>query len=277
MLCSFLPGTGTGNMIPGSGRIPGSRQTTASATKKSSWHRSGVSAKLKLSQLSSLRRRHSSLIWPFDDDGNWEEDGCLTVVTGWHLHVCPLFRTVDGYEVDCCKNARSIGKTGKTLNYGTLAQVLVCIQNGKICSMLYALLILAGNRYRLCASWRKYEIPGSRHTAESATKPLPRTRSEVSPKLKLSQLSTLRRRHSSLIWTAKRMVLSQWSLADTCICALSSVLVINMKWIAARTPHQLARLARHWTSTNACCSSTAKVVQCSALSRSNHIRQPESW
>ena len=35
------------------------------------------------------------------------------------------------------------------------------------------------------------EIPGRRHTAASATKALPKTRSEVSAKLKLSQLSTL--------------------------------------------------------------------------------------
>ena len=96
-------------------------------------------------------------------------------------------------------------------------------------------------------------IPGSRHTAASATKALPNTRSEVSAKLRLCQLSTLRRRHSSLIWpfaimkTGKRMVLSQWSLADTYMC-LSAVLVIDMFWIAAWTPHQLATLARHWTS-----------------------------
>ena len=85
-----------------------------------------------------------------------------------------------------------------------------------------------------------YEIPGSRHTAASATKALPNTRSEVSAKLKLSQLSTLWRRHSSLIWTlarmetGKRMLLSQWSLFDTCMCAcaLCSVLVIDAYWIA---------------------------------------------
>ena len=86
-------------------------------------------------------------------------------------------------------------------------------------------------------------------------KALPKTRSEVSAKLKVFQLS-LRRRHSSLFWPladkeiVERMVLLQWSLADTCMSALSSVLVIDMNWIAARTPHQLARPARHWTSTS---------------------------
>ena len=43
-----------------------------------------------------------------------------------------------------------------------------------------------------------------------------------------------------------------------------------MNWIAAWTPHQLARLAKHWTSTSdhkcLCSFSMAKVVQCSAYS-----------
>ena len=99
-------------------------------------------------------------------------------------------------------------------------------------------------------------VLGGGRTA-SATKTLPKTRSEVSAKLKLSQLSTLRSKHSSLIWTVatmetvERMFLSQWLLADTCVSALSSVLVIDMNWIAAWKPHQLVRLAKHWTSTSA--------------------------
>jgi len=36
MLGSFLPGTGTGKVIPGNDWIPGSRQKTSSATKESS-------------------------------------------------------------------------------------------------------------------------------------------------------------------------------------------------------------------------------------------------
>ena len=62
MLCSFLLGTGTGNMIPGSDRISGNRNTAESATKAVPNTRFEVSAKLKLSQLSTLQRRHSSLI-----------------------------------------------------------------------------------------------------------------------------------------------------------------------------------------------------------------------
>ena len=68
--------------------------------------------------------------------------------------------------------------------------------------------------------------------------------------------------------TVKTMVLSLRSLLDTCICALSSVLVIDMNWIAARMSNELARLVRHCRA-NVCCSSMAKVVQCCAHSRSN--------
>ena len=84
-------------------------------------------------------------------------------------------------------------------------------------------------------------------------------------------LSILRRRHSSLVWslammaTEKRTVFSQGSLADTCKCALSSVLVIDMNWIAAWTPHQLARLAR-LTSEVPIFFRHGKLVQCVAHS-----------
>jgi len=37
----------------------------------------------------------------------------------------------------------------------------------------------------------------------------------------------------------------QLSLANTRICALSSVLVMNVSWIAAQMSYQLATLARH--------------------------------
>ena len=81
---------------------------------------------------------------------------------------------------------------------------------------------------------------------------LPNTRPEESAKLKFFQLSTLPRRHSSLVKpfakmeTLKRTVRAQVSLADTCpACVpLSSVLVVNMNWIAARMSYQLATLAR---------------------------------
>ena len=37
----------------------------------------------------------------------------------------------------------------------------------------------------------------------------------------------------------------QLSLANTRMCALSSVLVMNVNWIAAQMSYQLATLARH--------------------------------
>ena len=45
--------------------------------------------------------------------------------------------------------------------------------------------------------------------------------------------------------TLKRMVLLQVSLADIRMCALSSVLVVDMSSIAARMSYLLATLARH--------------------------------
>ena len=74
-----------------------------------------------------------------------------------------------------------------------------------------------------------------RHTAASAPESLPDTRLEVSDELKLFQLSTVR--HSSLIWplarmeTVERMVLSQWSVLDSCIGTLYSVLVPFLQYI----------------------------------------------
>ena len=80
-------------------------------------------------------------------------------------------------------------------------------------------------------------IPGSINTTPSAAKTLSSTRSEVSAKLKLSQLSTvfnIAKEKLVLDLTLCKngncgeMALSQLFLADTCIRALSSVL-----WIVA--------------------------------------------
>ena len=76
-------------------------------------------------------------------------------------------------------------------------------------------------------------IPGNDRIPQSEPKNLRDKGSQVSARFQLSQLSTLQRRHYSLtrpfakMETVKRMVLSQWSLADTCICALCSVAVIE--------------------------------------------------
>ena len=114
ILCSFLLGIGRGSEIPGNNRILGSPW----------WIRNEGSSQHKV-----WRVCHTSAFPAFNivkealfidltrcKNGNWKENGSLTVVTGWHLHVCPFFSTGDCYELHCCTNAPSIGKTGKTLN-----------------------------------------------------------------------------------------------------------------------------------------------------------------
>ena len=62
---------------------------------------------------------------PCENYGNCEENGSPTVGTAWHLHVCSLFSTCDRYELDCCTNVLSIGRTGKCSFF-----------HGKVCLML---------------------------------------------------------------------------------------------------------------------------------------------
>ena len=146
------------------------------------------------------------------ENGNCEENGSLTVVTCWHLHVYPFFS-----------------------------------------------IFSAGDRFVL--NWWK----NASHSSIRTKNPLPNTRFKVSGKLQLSQLSTLPRRHYSLTWpfanleTVKRMVVSQWSLADTCMC----VFLLNS--IGGRMSHQLATWAEHWTRANICPFSMAKFVQCISM------------
>ena len=77
-------------MIPGSDKIPGSRNTVASATRESRFE---VSGKLQLSQLSTLR----------------DENGSFTFVTGWHLLVLEM-------NWIAARISLSTSNTGKTLN-----------------------------------------------------------------------------------------------------------------------------------------------------------------
>ena len=86
------------------------------------------------------------------------------VLSQWSLSdtcICAL-SSVLVIELDCCTNAPSIGKTGKTLNYGTVARLLILFH----------------------PAWQLL----------------------------------------MMMETGKRMALSQWSLADTYMSALSSVL-----------------------------------------------------
>ena len=145
--------------------------------------------------------------------------------------------------------------------HGTSTSAYLASSMTPSCSMLWSFLLWTGTGQP--DSWICNRIPGTGtdHTVSSSSSKtiFPTSRSEVSAKLKLSQLSTLWRRHSPLIWslakkTGSRMVLSQWLLADTCMCAcaLCSVLVIDVNWLPAWTPHELARVACNWTSTGAC-------------------------
>ena len=131
------------------------------------------------------------------------------------MHVCSLFGTGDRYELDCCTNVLSRGNTGKTVCSSSMARFVQ--SSAHSCSELEeSTLFLVTTGF--------LEAPGG-----LGTKALPNTRSEVSAKLRLCQLLTLRRTHASLIRpfakmeTLKRMVPSQVLLADTCIQALSSV------------------------------------------------------
>ena len=102
-----------GNVIPGSDRIPGSINTTASAAKTLPSTRSEVSAKLKLSQLSTVfniakEKLFLDLTLCKMDENCGENDSSVLVVDT---------------SSDCCTNVLSISNSGKTLNEGLRANV----------------------------------------------------------------------------------------------------------------------------------------------------------
>ena len=103
-----------GNVIPGRDRIPGSINTTPSAAKTLPSTRSEVSAKLKLSQLSTvfnIAKEKLFLDLTLCKNENCGENGCSVLMTGGR------------YELDCCTNVLSISNSGKTLNEGLRAKV----------------------------------------------------------------------------------------------------------------------------------------------------------
>ena len=83
------------------------------------------------------------------------------------------------------------------------------------------------------------------------TKTLPTERSQVSAKLTAFSALNIAKETLSLdltfanMKTVERMVLSEWSLLDTCMCDPCLVLVVDMNSIAEPMPHQVARPARH--------------------------------
>ena len=81
MLCSFLPGTGTGNVISDKDRIHGSRNTAAAAaaTKQSNQHKvRGVGQ----AQALHIAKETLFIDLTLCEHGKCGENGCLTVVTG---------------------------------------------------------------------------------------------------------------------------------------------------------------------------------------------------
>ena len=145
--------------------------------------------------------------------------------------------------------------------------------------LLYALLIPSLNWNMQCDSWFRQDSRKRSHSSSRNKTIFP----TQGPKC-LPQASFLSFQHCeednllARMETGKRMVLSQWSLADTCMPALSSVLVIDMNWINAWTPHQLARLERHWTSTSACIlPARQKLLYALLIPSLNWNMQCDSW
>ena len=150
----ILARTGKGNMIPDRDRIPGSRNTAASTTKESSSHKGWGAWKSPAFSALLIAKETLFIDLNFGEDGNCEENSSLTVVTAWHLHACvwPLFGTGDQDKLDCCTNAPSNGKTGKTLN---LHKWYKCLYSSSMAEFLQCsvLFILARNRNRQHDSW----------------------------------------------------------------------------------------------------------------------------
>ena len=211
MLCSFLLGTGTGNVIPSSETISGSLTQSLRCLENSSFF---SSQHCKWDQ-----RRHWSFIWLC---AKWREWFSNNMVTCWHLHLCSLFGSGDsmwtGWLQECPINWQH--PQDIELGQKFVLSAWQSLFNAFQCSAL------SGSELEQ-ATW----FLAARGFLDALTQqhqkqnPLPNTRFEVSGKLQLFQPSTLQRRHYSLTWpfakmeTVKRMLLSQWSLLDICICA----------------------------------------------------------
>ena len=162
MLCSSLLATGKGNVIPGSGRIPGSRHTAASATKESSSHK--VCVVWKTPVFSALNIAKETLfvdltlckwrLWRewFSHSGHCLTPACVCVcvcvlsVRYWLIFTGWLHERLINWQV------------WQDIELGQVF-VFAPWQN-----LFNSLFILA------CKIPGSGRIPGSRHTAASATK-----------------------------------------------------------------------------------------------------------
>ena len=240
------------------------------------------------------------------EHGNGEENGSLTVVTCWHLHVYPffsIFSAGDRFELNWWKNASHSSIRNKTLfprqglrcreNSGfstlniaketffidlTLCENGNCEENGSLtvvtCWHLHVYpffsIFSAGDRFEL-NWWKNASHSSIRTKTLFPTQGLRCLENSGFLSFQHCQGGTIHWPDPLRIWKLWReWFVSQWSLADTCM----RVFLLN--WIGGRMSHQLARLARHWTKASACSFSMAKFFKCSTHSCSNRNRQCDS-
>ena len=183
------------------------RQETPKRTKKSSWQR--VSGVCQISAFSALNIAKETLFIDLTlcQNGNCEENGSLTAVTCWHLYLCSLFGSGDsmwtGWLHECPINwqHRQDIELGQMFVLSAWQSLLNAFQ----CSAL------SGER-----------ISGRLNTAASETKPS--SHYKVWGVWKTPAFSALDIAKETLfidltLCQVTWMVLSQWSLLDTCICA----------------------------------------------------------
>ena len=217
-----------------------------------------VSGKLRL--FNSQHCEGDTLHW--SDSLPSEENSSLTMVTVWHLNLCSLFDSGDSMWTGWLHEYPINWQHGQNIERGQMF-VLSAWQNlfnAFQCSALSGLELEQATWFLVATGF--LQAVTQQYQKQN---PLPNARFEGSRKLQLSQLPTLPRRHYSLTWpfsnleTVKRMVVSQWLLADTCMC------VFLLDWIGGRMSHQLAISAEHWTRANVCPFSMAKFVQCISM------------
>ena len=210
-------------MIPGSNRIPGSRNTAASATKESSSREGWGAWKLQLFQPSTLRRRLSSSFWPFAN--MWREwlfhsGHCLTPACVRAL--CSVL------VIDVNWLAAWTPHHWQDWKDIELVQVFVLPAWHQLHQLFDALLIFSTELEQV--TWFLVQLAKGFLEAvrqqHQRSKNLLHTKVEVPGKLQLFQPSTLRRRLSSSFWpfanteTVERIVLSQ-GLTPACVRVLS--------------------------------------------------------
>ena len=184
MLCSFLLGTGTGNVIPSSETISGSLTQSLRCLENSSF-------------FSSQHCKGDTIHWP--DSLPSEENGSLTMVTAWYLHLCSLFGTGDSMWTGWLHECPINWQHPQDIELGQM--FVLSAWQSLFNAFQFQCSALSGSELEQ-ATW----FLAARGFLDALTQqhqkqnPLPNTRFEVSGKLQLFQPSTLQRRHYSLTW-----------------------------------------------------------------------------